>query len=98
MLRRTAPPRRPHDQLRLLDVPALARETGVAPELIAVGSFPGRPDFHGLCEPTAPEVEPLWPERRGRLPRTLSGADRPSQRPSSSSPSRGSPPIGRVLR
>jgi hypothetical protein len=33
-------------------------------QLINVGSFPGRPDFHGLGELTPDELESLWPLRR----------------------------------
>src|SRR5207249_11608532 len=52
-----------YDQLQLLQVLALA---GEAPrlELINVGAFEGRPDFHGLGELTAGELESLWPLRR----------------------------------
>src|SRR5213083_467837 len=39
-----------YDQLQLLDALALARETGGSPELVVVGSFPGKPSFHGLGE------------------------------------------------
>jgi DNA-binding transcriptional MerR regulator len=52
-----------YDQLQLLQV--LAQLGGVdGVELINVGSFPGRPDFHGLGELHADELESLWPERR----------------------------------
>jgi redox-sensitive transcriptional activator SoxR len=63
-----------YDQLQLLDVLALARETGVAPELIVVDSFPGRPGFRGLGELTAPELETLWPERRASSMQVLDAA------------------------
>jgi DNA-binding transcriptional MerR regulator len=53
-----------YDQLQLLDALALAHQTGVAPELVVVGSFPGRPSFRGLGELTAAELETLWPGRR----------------------------------
>ena len=56
-----------YDQLQLLDALALVDESA-APiehlELLVVGSFPGRPDFHGLGELTAAELESLWGERR----------------------------------
>jgi len=52
-----------YDQLQLLDVLALAHAEEVAPELIVVGSFPGRPSFAGLGELTADELETLWPAR-----------------------------------
>lgn len=53
-----------YDQLQLLDALALARDANASPELVVVGSFPGRPDFHGLGELTASELETLWPARR----------------------------------
>jgi hypothetical protein len=53
-----------HDQLQLLDVLSLAHAEEVAPELIVVGSFPGKPSFAGLGELTADELETLWPSRR----------------------------------
>jgi hypothetical protein len=52
-----------YDQLQLLDVLALAHSEEAAPELIVVGSFPGRPAFAGLGELTASELETLWPSR-----------------------------------
>jgi hypothetical protein len=52
-----------YDQLQLLDVLALAATVGGTPELIVVGSFPGRPAFRGLGELTADELETLWPQR-----------------------------------
>jgi hypothetical protein len=51
------------DQLQLLDVLALAHAEDAQPELIAVGSFPGRPSFAGLGELAAKELESLWPSR-----------------------------------
>ena len=53
-----------YDQLQLLDVLALAHTAGAAPELIVIGSFPGRPAFAGLGELSADELETLWPSRR----------------------------------
>jgi DNA-binding transcriptional MerR regulator len=53
-----------YDQLQLLDVLALAGGAEVAPELIVIGSFPGKPSFAGLGELTASELEALWPSRR----------------------------------
>jgi hypothetical protein len=56
-----------YDQLQLLQVLALAAagdHDASRVELIEVGSFAGRPDFHGLGELTAPELESLWSERR----------------------------------
>jgi DNA-binding transcriptional MerR regulator len=58
-----------YDQLQLVDALALAAgaaraaEAANAPELVVVGSFPGRPDFRGLGELTADELETLWPAR-----------------------------------
>ena len=52
-----------YDQLQLLDVLALAYAEEPEPELIVVGSFPGRPSFAGLGELTASELETLWPSR-----------------------------------
>ena len=53
-----------YDQLQLLDVLALANTEEAAPELIVIGSFPGKPSFAGLGELTANELETLWPSRR----------------------------------
>jgi DNA-binding transcriptional MerR regulator len=56
-----------YDQLQLLQVLAQLDAVGFEParvELINVGSFPGRPDFHGLGELHAEELESLWPQRR----------------------------------
>jgi DNA-binding transcriptional MerR regulator len=63
-----------YDQLQLLDVLALADTERVAPELIVVGSFPGKPSFAGLGELTASELETLWPSRRPGAPATLDAA------------------------
>jgi len=63
-----------YDQLQLLDALALAQPEEAAPELIVVGSFPGRPSFHGLGELTAGELETLWPSRRPADPAALDAA------------------------
>jgi redox-sensitive transcriptional activator SoxR len=63
-----------YDQLQLLDVLALAHGADAAPELIVVGSFPGKPSFHGLGELTADELETLWPARRAAAPAALAAA------------------------
>ena len=63
-----------YDQLQLLDVLALAHSEGAAPELIVVGSFPGRPSFAGLGELTASELETLWPSRGRATPAALAAA------------------------
>jgi hypothetical protein len=53
-----------YDQLQLLDVLTLAHTAEAAPELIVIGTFPGKPSFAGLGELTARELETLWPARR----------------------------------
>jgi len=63
-----------YDQLQLIDVLALAGTVAGAPELIVVGSFPGRPAFRGLGELTADELETLWPSRVTAAPETLAAA------------------------
>jgi hypothetical protein len=55
-----------HDQLQLLQILAAIAATGVEDprvELLVVGDVPGRPDFHGLGELDARELEALWPRR-----------------------------------
>jgi DNA-binding transcriptional MerR regulator len=63
-----------YDQLQLLDALALVHTEERAPELIVIGSFPGRPSFAGLGELTASELETLWPSRGGATPATLEAA------------------------
>jgi hypothetical protein len=63
-----------YDQLQLLDVLALAHAEEAEPELIVIGSFPGRPSFSGLGELTASELETLWPSRRRAEPASLEAA------------------------
>jgi uncharacterized protein DUF1835 len=63
-----------YDQLQLADALALAADAGGVPELIVVGSFPGRPGFRGLGELTADELETLWPARAQAGPGTLAAA------------------------
>jgi len=63
-----------YDQLQLLDVLALAHTAQAAPELIVIGSFPGKPSFAGLGELTASELETLWPSRRRAEPAALQAA------------------------
>lgn len=53
-----------YDQLQLLDVLSLAHTAAAVPEMIVIGSFPGKASFAGLGELTAPELETLWPSRR----------------------------------
>ncbi len=63
-----------YDQLQLLDVLALAHTTEAAPELIVIGTFPGKPAFAGLGELSAGELETLWPSRRTASPAALEAA------------------------
>jgi len=65
-----------YDQLQLLDVLTLAQPEEAAPELIVIGSFPGKPSFAGLGELTAGELETLWPARREAAPALLETAAR----------------------
>jgi DNA-binding transcriptional MerR regulator len=62
------------DQLQLLDALALAGEKGTSLDLIVVSSFPGKPDFRGLGELTADELETLWPQRQQADPKLLEAA------------------------
>ena len=63
-----------YDQLQLLDILALAGTVEGTPELIVIGSFPGKPSFRGLGELTADELETLWPSRVAAEPETLGAA------------------------
>ena len=63
-----------YDQLQLLDVLTLAHAEQAAPELIVIGSFPGRPSFTGLGDLTARELETLWPSRRAAEATALEAA------------------------
>jgi hypothetical protein len=63
-----------YDQLQLLDILALAAAADGSPELIVVGSFPGKPAFRGLGELTADQLETLWPSRVTAVPDTLAAA------------------------
>jgi redox-sensitive transcriptional activator SoxR len=63
-----------YDQLQLLDVLSLAHDAGVAPDLVVVDSFPGKPSFRGLGELTADELETLWPQRHRAGAETLARA------------------------
>jgi uncharacterized protein DUF1835 len=63
-----------YDQLQLVDALALAAAEDAAPELIVVGSFPGKPSFRGLGELAAAELETLWPSRRRAAPSALQAA------------------------
>jgi hypothetical protein len=63
-----------YDQLQLVDALALAHGEEAEPELIVIGSFPGKPSFAGLGELTASELETLWPARRRASPEALDAA------------------------
>ena len=63
-----------YDQLQLIDALALAHAADAAPELIVIGSFPGKPSFAGLGELAATELETLWPSRRPAAPAALEAA------------------------
>ena len=64
-----------YDQLQLIQILALAADAGTL-ELIQVDSFPGRPNFHGLGELTAAELETLWPQRAPVTPEQIALASR----------------------
>jgi hypothetical protein len=60
------------DQLQLIDALALAHTAEAGPpELIVVGSFPGKPSFAGLGELNPSELETLWPLRHPAAPDAL---------------------------
>ena len=63
-----------YDQLQLIDTLTLAHTAGLAPELIVIGSFPGKSSFAGLGELTANELETLWPSRTVATPEALEAA------------------------
>lgn len=63
-----------YDQLQLIDALTLARGVGLEPQLIVIGSFPGKPSFAGLGELTANELESLWPGRRRATTEMLDAA------------------------
>ena len=63
-----------YDQLQLLDTLALASAAGGTPELIVIGSFPGKPSFRGLGELSAAQLETLWPSRAAATPGVLAAA------------------------
>jgi DNA-binding transcriptional MerR regulator len=63
-----------YDQLQLVDALALAAGSGGSPDLIVVDSFPGRPDFRGLGELVADELETLWRDRATATPDVLAAA------------------------
>jgi hypothetical protein len=63
-----------YDQLQLVDILALAHDHDATPELIVIGEFPGRPDFRGLGELSADELESLWPSRVTATPAVTNAA------------------------
>ena len=66
-----------HDQLQLLQILAAIAATEVEDariELLVVGEVPGRPDFHGLGELDADELEALWPRRVPLTPEVAAAA------------------------
>jgi hypothetical protein len=63
-----------YDQLQLLDVLTLAHAEKALPELIVIGSFPGKPSFAGLGELSAGELETLWPSRQPAAASALEAA------------------------
>jgi redox-sensitive transcriptional activator SoxR len=63
-----------YDQLQLIDALTLAQGVGAEPELIVIGSFPGKPAFAGLGELTARELETLWPSRTPATPGAITAA------------------------
>ena len=63
-----------YDQLQLLDALSLAHEAEAAPELIVVGSFPGKPSFAGLGELTRRRARDALARRRAAAPETLAAA------------------------
>jgi len=85
-----------YDQLQLLDVLALAATACGTPELIVVGSFPGRPAFRGLGELTADELETLWPQRVPASPDVVATAAAAWDALRRSDPSARAYPPGRI--
>ncbi len=57
-----------YDQLQLVQILAGLPDFPTRVELICIGSFPGRPDFHGLGELEADELASLWPLRTAVTP------------------------------
>jgi hypothetical protein len=63
-----------YDQLQLLQILARLPDRPVEVELICVGTFPGRPDFHGLGELQPDELASLWPARTPVVDEQVRGA------------------------
>jgi Domain of unknown function (DUF1835) len=57
-----------YDQLQLIQILAGLPDFPTRVELICVGTFPGRPDFHGLGELEPGELASLWPVRTAVTP------------------------------
>jgi hypothetical protein len=57
-----------YDQLQLVQILAGLPDLPTRVELICIGSFPGRPDFHGLGELEPDELASLWPVRTAVTP------------------------------
>ena len=57
-----------YDQLQLIQILAGLPDFPTRVELICIGSFPGRPDFHGLGELEPDELASLWPLRTAVTP------------------------------
>ena len=82
-----------YDQLQLIQILAGLPDFPTRVELICIGSFPGRPDFHGLGELEPDELASLWPRAhrghaRARPPRArrVGRAPRPTTRRRSRAP------------
>ena len=57
-----------YDQLQLIQILAGLPDFPTRVELICIGTFPGRPDFHGLGELEPGELASLWPVRTAVTP------------------------------
>ena len=57
-----------YDQLQLIQILAGLPDFPTRVELIVIGTFPGRPDFHGLGELEPDELASLWPLRTAATP------------------------------
>ena len=57
-----------YDQLQLIQILAGLPDLPTRVELICIGTFPGRPDFHGLGELQPDELASLWPLRTAVTP------------------------------
>src|SRR3954452_3898785 len=57
-----------YDQLQLIQILAGLPDFPTRVELICIGTFPGRPDFHGLGDLEPGELPSLWPVRTAVTP------------------------------